>query len=123
MVGDVLASLPDLAAEVLHLLERLARLPCEQITARADLPVEGSDLLPGQPDQRVSRPESVVYEGQRVVLRERHEPQRQLGEVHRERVPVHTVEALLGDEAAGEDRLVLVDAESLGVRRGPSTPR
>ena len=72
------------------------------------LPVEGLDLLPRQPDQRVAVPQRVVEEGERVVLRQRHQPERQLGEVHRHRVPVHAVEAALGDEPAREDHLVLV---------------
>ena len=62
----------------------------------------------GKPHQRVPGPERVVQKGQRVVLRQRDEPEGQLGEIHGERVPVHAVEALLGDEAAGEDRFVLV---------------
>ena len=50
----------------------------------------------------------MVHEGQRMVSRQRAQPQRDLGEVHRHRVPVDSVQALPGDEAAGMDHLVLV---------------
>ena len=70
--------------------------------------MEGLDLLPREPDQRVAVPQRVVHEGERVVLRQRHEPERDLGEVHRHRVPVHAVEAALRDQPAREDHLVLV---------------
>ncbi len=53
-------------------------------------------------------PQRVVDEGERVVPGQRDEPERELGEVHRHGVPVHAVEAALGDEPAREDHLVLV---------------
>ena len=43
-----------------------------------------------------------------MVLRQGHEPERELGEVHRLGVAVHAVEAALCDLAAGEDDLALV---------------
>ncbi len=76
-----------------------------------------------EPDERVAVPERVVHEGERVVLRQRHEPERDLGEVHRHRVPVHAVEAALRDEPAREDHLVLVGRDRGHARRGRATPR
>ena len=43
-----------------------------------------------------------------MVLRQGGEPERELGQVHRQRVLVHAVEAALGHHAAGVEYLVLV---------------
>jgi hypothetical protein len=62
--------------------------------------------------------ERVVDEGERVLPGQGREPQRDLGEVDGDGVAVDAVEAALGDEAAGEDDLVLVgrDRGHLAVR-------
>ena len=72
------------------------------------IPVEGLDLLPWEPDQRVAMPERVVHEGEGVVLGQRHEPERDLCEVHRHGIAVHAVEAALRNQSTREDHLVLV---------------
>ena len=69
---------------------------------------KGFDLAAGEADQGVAVAEGVVHEGERVVPRERAQPQRHLGEVHGHRVPIDSVQAPLGDEAARVDHLVLV---------------
>ena len=87
---------------------------------RVPLPVERLDLRPGEADQGVAVPQGVVQEGERMVLRQGREPQRQLGEVHGHGVAIHAVEAALGDQAAGEDHLVLVGRDlGHGVVRAP----
>ena len=70
--------------------------------------MERLDLPSRQPHQGIAVPQGVVHEGQRVVPRQRAQPQRDLGKVHRHRVAVDSVEAALGDETAGEGHLVLV---------------
>ena len=75
---------------------------------RVVLPVKRLELPPREPDQRIAGTQRVVQEGEGMVLRQRDEPERQLGEVDRLGVAVHAVEAALGDLTAGEDDLVLV---------------
>ena len=69
--------------------------------------MEGLELSPRQPDQRIAVPQRVVDERQRVFLRQRGQPERDLGQVDRHRIAVDAVEAALGDEPAGKDHLVL----------------
>ena len=69
-------------------------------------PVERLDLPARQADERIAVPERVVDERQRVLLRQRGEPERDLGEVDGHGVAVDAVEAALGDEAARGDNLV-----------------
>ena len=70
--------------------------------------MERFDLRPREADQRVAVAQRVIQEGERMILRQGDEPQRQLGEIHGDGVAVHTVEAPLSDLAAGVDNLVLV---------------
>ena len=110
-VGDLLAGLADAPAEGGDLLQVLAHphdLEAGLELRRIPLPVERLDLRPGEADQGVAVPQGVVQEGERVVLGQGGEPQRQLGEVHGHGVAVHAVEATLGDQATGEDHFVLV---------------
>ena len=78
------------------------------------LPVEGLDLLLRQPDQRIAALQGMVEECEGVVLRQRGQPERELGQVDRHRVLVHAVEAALGDDAAGVEDLVLVGRDVFG---------
>ena len=70
--------------------------------------MEGLDLTPREPRQRISMPECVIYKGEGMVPRQRYEPERNLGEIHRYGVPVDAIEATLCDQPAREDHLVLV---------------
>src|SRR5688572_8542021 len=65
--------------------------------------------------------ERMVHESERVVLRQRHKPERHLGEIHGHIVTVHPVEAALGHKSPCEDDFVLVrwDVRPTAVR----TPR
>ena len=54
----------------------------------------------------------MIEEREGVVLRQRGQPERQLGQIHGHRVLVHPVEAALGDEAAGVEDLVLVGRDA-----------
>ena len=84
-------------------------------------PVEGFDLAAGEADQGVAVAESVVHEGERMVSRQRAQPERHLGKVHGHRVPVDSVQAPLCHKAAGVDHLVLVGRNGRHLAVG--TPR
>ena len=62
------------------------------------------------PQQRIAATDRMVEEGERLVLRQRQEPQGQLSHLDCQRVLVHAVQAALGDDTAGE-RLALVRVE------------
>ena len=85
-----------------HYLETLLK------SGSTRIPVEGLDLRPRESYQRVAVPQRVIHEGERVVLRQCHQPERDLGEVHRHGVAIYAVEAALRDESSREDHLVLV---------------
>ncbi len=75
------------------------------------LPMEALDLPLRQPHQRVAVAQRVIHEGQGVFPRQRHQPERDFGEVNRGRVLVHAVEAALGHEPPREDHFVLVGGD------------
>ena len=50
-------------------------------------------------DQRVAAAQMVVEERERAALRRRRQPERELRQIHRQRVEIHTVDATLGDAA------------------------
>jgi hypothetical protein len=93
----VISEREDLLAELDGLIEGLTK----QHTARLHLPrwgpVERLDLLEVEPDEAVTMPESVIHEGERELLAERHEPEGQLRELNSSRVLVDAIEALLCD--------------------------
>ena len=60
-----------------------------------------------EPHQRVAAPDGVVQERERLVLRQRQQPERQLGHLDGQRVLVHTVQAPLGHKAAGIEQTFL----------------
>lgn len=64
-------------------------------------PNERLDLLEIEPYQTVAVAKRVIDERERERLAQSDEPERQLRELHRRRVLVHAVEALLRDEPAG----------------------
>jgi hypothetical protein len=70
-----------------HVLAHLHGLEARLKARRIRVPVKRLDLLPREPDQRVAVPQRVVHKGQCMVLRQRHEPERDLGEVYRHGVP------------------------------------
>ena len=76
--------------------------------ARFWRPSGSLDLVACQPDERVAVPQRVVEERERMLTRQRHEPQRQLRQIDGDRVLIHAVQAALGHQPAGEDDLVLV---------------
>lgn len=92
--------------------EPLAHEPVEEAGAvllgPRPVEVDAFELVEVEAHEAVARPERVVEEGELVVLRERLEPERELGELDRERVPVDPVEAAGGDEPLGVQKLVLV---------------
>jgi len=51
-----------------------------------------------RPHQRVAVLQGVVEEGEGAAPVQRHQPQRQLGHLHRQRVLVHAVEAAIGHQ-------------------------
>ena len=51
-----------------------------------------------------------------MVLGQRGQPERQLGQIHGHRVLVHAVEAALGDQPAGVEDLVLVGRDARALR-------
>ena len=81
----------------------------------AALPVEGLDLFQVEADQGVAVAQGMVEEGERLVLRQRGEPERELCQVDGDGVAIHAVEAVAGDQPPGVDGPVLVGRK---VRRG-----
>ena len=106
-LGHRVVRLPDAPPQLARPGQMLAcphRLESGLERIRVVLPVKRVELPPREPDQRIAGTEGVVQEGEGMVLRQRDEPERQLGEVDRLGVAVHAVEAALRDLAAGEDR-------------------
>ena len=68
--------------------------------------MEAFDLTHRKPYQRISMPDRMIYECQQLVSRERDKPKREFGEVDRDRIVVHTVQAAAGNEASCEHDLV-----------------
>ena len=83
-------------------------------------PMAGLELGQREPDQRITVTEVVVQEGEGVILGQRGEPERELGQVDGHPVLVHSVKAALGDEPAGEQKRRLVAGDSRGrITAGP----
>ena len=80
----------------------------EDVLLRSVRPIEVTDLAGGETDQRIAITQRVIEERERVLLGERRQPQRQLGEIDRHLVLVHTVQTALGDHAAGMEQFVLI---------------
>ena len=72
------------------------------------LPVEAGDLLARQADQRVAVAQRVIEERERMLPRQRRQPQRQLRQVHGEDVLVHAVQAPLGHQPPRIGQHILV---------------
>ena len=71
------------------------------------------------PARAVAGAQMMIEEGERPIGRQRAQPERQAGELHRRRVQIHAVEASLGDGAAERGAIRRRD-----VRRGsPRPPR
>jgi hypothetical protein len=58
--------------------------------------ISGLQLRDSRPEERVAGTQMVVEERKWAVLRHRHEPKAELGEIHGERVEVDAVDARLG---------------------------
>ena len=98
-MGGVLARLANLPAETgvgVHGVAD-AEAPQDGRLLRR-VPVERFKLPAREAGQRVAVAQGVVDEGEREVLRQRDEPERELGEVHRHRVAVHAVQAAPRDQ-------------------------
>ena len=84
-----------------------------QASTRHRVDVQCLKLLDAdQTEQAVSRDQAVVQEPERAFSIHGDQPQRQLRHLDRERVDVHSVQAVLGDQATG----VQLDLLGLGVR-------
>ena len=111
LVGDFFTRLSDAPAKLRrlrHVLTYPSHLDAFLKRLRVPDPMERLDLPSRQPHQRIPVSKGMVHERQRMVSRQRAQPQRDLGEVHRHRIPIDSVQTLPGDEAAGMDHLVLV---------------
>ena len=84
------------------------------------IPVEALDLTTTQPDERISVAKRVVDERERVLTGKRYEPQGELGEVQRDSVPIHAIQAPLRDHPPGQNDLVLVRRDWRYARRAPA---
>lgn len=81
-VGDGFIRLADESAYCRDPLQVLADAHCLEARLKARcvrVPVEGLDLLTRKPDQGIPVPKRMVHKGERVVLRQCHEPERHLG--------------------------------------------
>ena len=78
--------------------------------------------LRDQADQRIAAAQGVVEERERMVLGQRRQPERQLGQVHGHRVLVHAVQAPLGDEPAGVEDFVLIGRNASARYRARARP-
>lgn len=70
-------------------------------------------------EQTVAATKVVIEKAERTALGQRYQPDGEFGEFDRQWVQVHTVEAALGDEAAGDHgaRLGVAGQRFFGVRR------
>ena len=110
-VGDALIGLADALAQRGDPRDMLAhphRLEARLEAWCSGVPMKRLDLPARQANQRVAVAQRMIDEGQRMVLGQRHQPQRDLGEIDRHRVPVHAIEAALRDEPPRDDHLVLI---------------
>ena len=99
---DFRAALHRLVDALLH------QLPEQRQAGLRRVPMRRRDLRRVSPTRLSPRLQRVVEEGELVLARQRREPQRQAGEIGRQRVLVDAVEAALRDQAAGVQLLVLV---------------
>ena len=80
--------------EVLHLQFALQAGPLQR----------SFDLAALHAHQRIAALEGVIHKGEWRVLAQAHQPEAEAGQVHRERVLVDSIQAALGDQAAGVDQ-------------------
>src|SRR6516165_3509943 len=71
-------------------------------------PREPADLPARETHKAVTAPDRMIEEGERMVLREGGEPERQLSEIHRHWISIHAVETFLGYDPLGEKHFVFV---------------
>ncbi len=93
----------------------------EAVLLRHAAPGNRDDVGVGQADEAVAAPQHAVEEGEFMRARQRFEPQRQFGEVDRERVAVDAAQAVLRDQPLGMEQLVLVRRDRRALR-GPARP-
>ena len=109
----------DLLAEQHRRLEPLLDLLPLLLHERSDLGVLGhrepEQLVDAaEPHQRVAAPDGMVQERERLVLRQRQQPERQLRHLDRQRVLVHAVDAPLSHQTAGVDQpLLAIEGDQL----------
>ena len=123
---NILAGFPDALAQPGYLRHVLAHPHyLEAFLKRFSVrdPVERLDLLPSQPDKRVAVAERMIQEGQRMVPRQRAQPQRHLGQVYRHGVPINAVETPLGDQGGARRPPRPRRGESPASHHGRAKPR
>ena len=82
--------------EAFHQLAHMHHFQAFLEFRRITLPMETFDLTHRKPDQRIPMPDRMIHEGERLVSRERDKPKREFGEVDRDRIAVHSVQAETG---------------------------
>ena len=117
VVGDLLQADPQQPGR-LHDLGIMSRKFGSEIPSPCRRARSSSSARRPDADQRVAAPDGVVEEGERPVLAQRHQPERELGHLDGQRVLVHAVQAPLGHQSAGVGQpLVRVLGDQLLVRR------
>lgn len=93
----------------------------EAVLARHRIPRHRDDLGIGQADQAVATAQHRVEEGEFMRARQRFQPERQLGEIDRQRVAVDAAQAMLRHQPLGMEQFVFVGGDGRALLR-PAGP-
>ena len=111
--GRTIRSLADLFA----LFQRPVELPFDgrsgEVTLLLRLPMECQDLGLRESDQRIAALQGMIEECKRMVPGQCRQPEREFGQVDRQRILVNAVKAALGDDAGSVQKLVLIGRNAL----------